>query len=71
MTALRCVLMITLAVLSSAARADDLPCPPKYYFCWQAKIVFSKYGVSRVVAKAKACGWNAAEIAEAVKCKGE
>lgn len=51
-----------------SGHADDLPCPPKYYFCWQAKAVFSKFGTSRVVGKARACGWSKDEIAEAMKC---
>jgi hypothetical protein len=52
-----------------AAYADDPLCPPKYYFCWQAKLVFKKYGVPRVVAQAKACGWSKEEIAEALACR--
>jgi hypothetical protein len=50
--------------------ADDTLCPPKLYFCSQANWAFQKYGVSRVVAKAKACGWTREEIAEALKCRG-
>lgn len=60
-------LLILFAI--SVARAADLPCPPKSYFCWQANMAFNKYGVSRVVAKAKACGWTKEEIAEALKCR--
>jgi hypothetical protein len=58
-----------LLVLSSAALADDVPCPPKQFFCWEAKWAFGKYGVSRVVAKARACGWTPEEISEALKCR--
>jgi hypothetical protein len=54
----------------TGAKADDLPCPPKYYFCWQAKIVFNKYGTGRVVSKARACGWTREEIGEVLKCRG-
>jgi hypothetical protein len=53
-----------------SGHAAELPCPPKHYFCWQAKIIFNKYGVSRVVAKAKACDWTREEIATALKCRG-
>lgn len=51
------------------AHAADLPCPPKSYACWEARLAFNYFGVPRVVAKAKACGWSREEIAEALKCK--
>lgn len=44
------------------------PCPPKRYFCWQAKLAFEAYGVDRVVAKARACNWNERQIKDAMKC---
>lgn len=62
-------LALTLALLwPLTGHAADEPCPPKYYFCWQAKLVFKQYGTSRVVAKAKACGWTRDEIADALRC---
>lgn len=61
--------MMLIFISVAPVLADDAPCPPKNYFCWEAKLVFQHYGVDRVVAKAKACGWTQAEIASALKCR--
>lgn len=63
------ILVFMVLAWLTGAKADDAPCPPKHYFCWEARWAFSHYGVSRVVSKAKACGWTREEIAEALKCK--
>ncbi len=63
------VLIALLVTLAAPAFADDLPCPPKLYACWQANLAFEKWGVPRVVAKAKTCGWSSPRIAEALKCR--
>lgn len=62
-------ILLLVVALTTRAQAEELPCPPKHYFCWQANWAFEKYGVPRVVAKAKVCGWTREEISEALKCR--
>lgn len=67
---LRVLIFAALILLATGvrSRADDLPCPPKHYFCLEARLAFKTWGVPRVVAKARACGWTSDEIDEARKC---
>lgn len=66
---LKSTVLAVALLLPLSGHAAELPCPPKHYFCWQANWAFKQYGVSRVVAQAKACGWTRQEIAEALKCR--
>jgi hypothetical protein len=59
--------VIVLVFGIAAARAE--PCPPKLYACFEANWAFNHYGVRRVVAKARACGWTEKQIEEALKCQ--
>ncbi len=61
--------LIAAFVMLFATLAHAEPCPPKRYFCWQAKLVFEAYGVERVVAKARQCGWPDSRISEAKRCQ--
>ena len=60
--------VIVLIAICAHARAAELPCPPKHYACWEVKAIVDMLGEQKVIDKAKACGWSAAKINEALKC---
>jgi hypothetical protein len=61
-------LLVLASLMLSGARADELPCPPKRYACWQVRLAVNTFGEPAIVDHAKACGWSDTKIAEAKKC---
>lgn len=55
-------------LLVSGARASELPCPPKHYFCWEVKAAVAAIDAQEAREHAKKCGWSEARIAAAEKC---
>lgn len=67
---LLCVFLLSMALvmLAGKARAQDAPCPPQRFYCWQVKAAAELLGESYLEAKAKACNWPQRKIEEARKC---
>lgn len=61
------IFAVVLILFATLAHAE--PCPPKLYACFEANWAFNHYGVRRVVAKARACGWTEKQIEEALQCR--
>jgi hypothetical protein len=58
--------VLILLTVGVRARADD--CPPKDNACWIVRMAVAKHGERVLVAKARSCGWNYAEIDRAKRC---
>lgn len=55
-------------MLASKARAQNAPCPPQRFYCWQVKAAAELLGEAYLEAKAKSCGWPQRKIEEARRC---
>jgi hypothetical protein len=63
------ILLLAMAMLCIAvrqSRAADY-CP-KHYTCAEVRLGKTIIGEDAMIARAKACGWSDAKIAEAMKC---
>lgn len=60
--------LMAFVLFASKARAQDAPCPPQRFYCWQVKAAAELFGEAYLEAKAKACNWPQRKIEEARKC---
>jgi hypothetical protein len=58
--------LVMLCIAVRHSRAEDV-CP-KDYTCADVKLGKAIIGKAAMIARAKACGWSDAKIAEAMKC---
>jgi hypothetical protein len=60
--------LLALALMISGAIGAELPCPPRYYFCFEVKAAVATWGEQAMREKARKCGWSEARIEAAAKC---
>jgi hypothetical protein len=62
------ILLLAMAMLCIAVRQSRAADCPKHYTCAEVRLGKTIIGEDAMIARAKACGWSDAKIAEAMKC---